>query len=120
MVITPTKMVVFMLRSLLGSESSERVLIFILARDEGYATEIARFFDVDLYAIQRQLDKLELGGVLVSRTIGRTRLYMFNPRYPFLRELKALLEKALSFYPDEVREKFVMNRRRPRRRGKPL
>ena len=109
-----------MLQPLLGSESSERVLIFILARDEGYATEIARFFETDLYGIQKQLEKLELGGVLVSRTAGRTRLYTFNPRYPFLDQLLALLEKALSFYPEDTKERLLMNRRRPRRRGKPL
>lgn len=109
-----------MLQPLLGSESSERALIFILARDEGYATEIARFFETDLYGIQRQLEKLELGGLLVSRTAGRTRLYTFNPRYPFLDELLALLKKALSFYPNNTKEGLLMNRRRPRRRGKPL
>jgi len=109
-----------MLQPLLGSESSERALIFILARDEGYATEIARFFETDLYGIQKQLEKLELGGLLVSRTAGRTRLYTFNPRYPFLDELLALLKKALSFYPNNTKEGLLMNRRRPRRRGKPL
>ncbi len=109
-----------MLQPLLGSENSERVLIFILARKQGYATEIARFFAVDLYAIQKQLGKLELGGVLVSHTAGRTRLYTFNPRYSFLPELTALLNKALSFYPVEVQEKLLLNRRRPRRSGKPL
>ncbi len=109
-----------MLEPILGSVSSERVLVFILARDEGYAREIARFFETDLDPIQKQLEKLEFGGVLVSRTAGRTRLYMFNPRYPFLKELRNLLEKALSFYPEEVHERLVMSRRRPRRRGKPL
>jgi hypothetical protein len=109
-----------MLKPLLGSDNSERVLIFILARDKGYATEIANFFNTNLYAIQRQLDKFESGGVLVSHTIGRTRLYEFNPRYPFLDELKKLLEKALSFYPEKIQEKLQLNRRRPRRRGKPL
>jgi len=108
-----------MLEPLLGSESSERVLIFILGRDEGYATEIARFFNTKLYSIQKQLDKFELGGVLISTTAGRTRLYKFNPRYPFLTELRLLLTKALSYYPDDVRERLLMNRRRPRRRGKP-
>jgi hypothetical protein len=108
-----------MLEPLLGSESSERALIFILAREQGYATEIARHFNAALYAIQQQLEKLELGGVLVSKTAGRTRLYSFNPRYPFLKELKGLLSKALSFYPEVEREKLLMNRRRPRRRGKP-
>ena len=109
-----------MLTPLLGTENSERVLIFLLARNEGYAREIAQFFDTNLYAIQRQLDKLEVGGVLVSRMVGRTRLYQFNPRYPFLNELKQLLEKAFSFYSEDSRENLMMNRRRPRRRGKPL
>jgi hypothetical protein len=109
-----------MLQPILGSENIERVLVFILSRNEGYATEIAHFFEIDLYGIQHQLDKLETGGVVVSRLAGRTRLYTFNPRYPFLTELKSLLDKALSFYPTDVREKLLMNRRRPRRRGKPL
>jgi len=109
-----------MLEPILGSVSCERVLLFILAREEGYAREISRFFNADLDPIQKQLEKLEIGGVLVSRTAGRTRLYSFNPRYPFLKELKSLLEKAFSFYPEQEREELVMNRRRPRRRGKPL
>jgi len=109
-----------MLEPLLGSTSCERVLIYILARTEGYAREIARFFETDLDPIQKQLEKLEVGGVLVSRKVGRTRLYQFNPRYPFLEELRGLLEKALSFYTEEERDQLLMNRRRPRRRGKPL
>jgi predicted transcriptional regulator len=109
-----------MLTPLFGNESSERVLVFLLARNEGYAREIAQVFQTNLYAIQRQLDKLEAGGVLVSRTAGRTRLYQFNPRYPFLLELKQLLEKAFSFYPQEIRQELIMNRRRPRKRDKPL
>jgi hypothetical protein len=109
-----------MLEPLLGSTNCERVLIFLTAREEGYAREIARFFETGLAPIQKQLEKLEFGGVLVSRLVGRTRLYTLNPRYPFLEELKALLEKALTFYPEEVREDLIMNRRRPRRAGKPL
>ena len=109
-----------MLEPLLGSKHAELVLIFLIARGEGYASEIARFFDTHLYGIQKQLDRLEAGGVLVSRKVGRTRVYTFNPRYPFLNELKALLTKALTFYPAEVRERLLYNHRRPRRRGKPL
>ena len=107
-----------MLEPLLGSKSSEKVLIFIEALGEGYAREISRFFGTALDPIQKQLDKLELGGILVSFSKGRTRIYTFNPRYPFLKELKAILDKALTFYPEEERERLLMNRRRPRRRGK--
>jgi len=109
-----------MIESLLGSKNAERVLIYIFARDEGYAREIAGFYKTDLKSIQMQLDKFERSGVLVSREVGRTRPYVFNPRYPFLNEVKALLQKALSFYPENEREELVMNRRRPRARGKPV
>jgi hypothetical protein len=109
-----------MIESLLGSKNAERVLIYIFAREEGYAREIAGFYKTDLKSIQMQLDKFEKSGVLASRAVGRTRPYVFNPRYPFLNEVKALLEKALSFYPKNEREELVMNRRRPRARGKAL
>ena len=109
-----------MLEPLLGSTNAERCLLFLLVREEGYASEMAVFYDTDLYGIQKQLDKLENGGVLGSYRAGRTRLYRFNPRYAFLKELRLLLGKALSFYPADAQERLRIVRRRPRRRGKPL
>jgi len=109
-----------MIEVLLGSKNAERVLIYIFSRDEGYAREIASFYGTDLKPIQMQLDKFEKSGVLVSREVGRTRPYMFNPRYPFLNELRALLEKALSFYPANEQDELKINRRRPRGKGKEL
>jgi hypothetical protein len=109
-----------MIEVLVGSKNAERVLIYIFTREEGYAREIASFYGTDLKPIQMQLDKFEKGGVLVSRAVGRTRPYEFNPRYPFLNELKTLLEKALSFYPATEQEELKMNRRRPRAKGKTL
>ncbi len=46
-----------MLEPILGSANSERVLIFITAREEGYAREIARFFETGLDTIQQQLER---------------------------------------------------------------
>src|SRR5687768_5475041 len=109
-----------MIEVLLGSKNAERVLIYLFAREEGYPREIARFFDTDLKSIQNQLDRIEAGGVLVSREVGRTRPYSFNPRYSFLKELKTLLEKAFSFYSAKEQEALTMYRRRPRARGKDL
>ena len=108
-----------LLNPLLGSENRERILVFLQAREEGYATEIARFFITDLSPIQDQLEKLEAGGVIVSRRVGRTVVYEFNPRYALLKELQDFLEKAITFYPEDMQEKLLRNRRRPRRRGKP-
>jgi hypothetical protein len=107
------------LEPLLGSVNAERVLIYILARDEGYARAIARFFGADPDSIQKQLVKLESGGILISKEMGRTVIYRFNPRYAFLPELKQLLSRALEVYPAELIEKLQYSRRRPRRRGKP-
>lgn len=109
-----------MLESVLGSLSCERALIFLAARDEGYAREIATFYVTSLAPVQKQLDKLEAGGVLVSRSVGRTRLYQFNPRYPLLAELRAFLDKALTFYDQNLQDRLLLERRRPRRRAKPL
>lgn len=117
---TTKRVGVYMLEPIVGSKSSEQVFIFLIARQEGYATEIANYFDADLYAIQKQLARLEDSNVFLSRKVGRTRVYQFNPRYPFLMELKSLLEKVLSYYPDKIQEDLLLNRRRPWRRDKPL
>lgn len=109
-----------MVEVLLGSKNAERVLIYIFAREEGYAREISSFYKTDLKSIQLQLEKFEKSGVLASRSVGKTRPYVFNPRYAFLNELKALLQKALSFYPAQEQEELMMNRRRPRAKGKSL
>jgi hypothetical protein len=108
------------LEALFGTVNRERVLLYLFARDEGYPREVAKFYGTDLRSIQNQFEKLEVGGVLYSRLIGNTRLYAFNPRCPFLEELTVLLDKALGFYPEDERERLVMGRRRPRRKGKPL
>jgi len=108
-----------MLGELIGSVNKERALIYLIARDRGYARKIARFFDAPLDPIQKALDGLERSGVLVSRTVGSTREYEFNPRYPMRDELRTLLEKALSLYPKELRDELRIARKRPRRKGKP-
>jgi predicted transcriptional regulator len=77
-----------MLEALFGSINRERVLLFLHAGNQGYAREIARFFKTDLDPIQKQLERLEFGGVIYSRNAGKTKVYSLNPRYPsFLMEL---------------------------------
>lgn len=94
--------------------------MYILYREEGYSREIARTFGSDPDSIQKQLVKFEDGGIFISKFVGKTKVYSFNPRYPFLSELKALLEKAFTFYPEDLRSVIKPLRRRPRRAGKPL
>jgi len=109
-----------MLEPIFGSKCREQVMQYILANNSGYGTEIKKFYSIGLDPVQKQLEKLEFGGVLVSQNIGKTIVYSFNPRYAFLEELKNLLLKAREFYKPELKEKLLMNRTRPRRQGKPL
>src|SRR5690242_1129280 len=99
-----------MLAQLLGSVNKERVLVYLAARGKGYSRQIARFFDAPLYPIQNATDKLEAAGVLVSRAVGNTREYEFNPRYPARLPCTRECSETSSF----------LARARPRRRGKPL
>jgi hypothetical protein len=109
-----------MLATLLGSVNKERVLIYLAGRGQGYARQIARFFDAPLSPVQNAMENLEAAGVLVSRTVGTTREYELNPRYPARGELMVLLTRALSLYPTTLRDKLVLSRCRPRRKGKPF
>lgn len=109
-----------MLDRLLGSVNKERVLIYLAARERGHPREIARFFQITHFQVQKAIESLEVAGVLVSRPVGRAREYQFNPRYPALAELRALVNRALELYPAELRAQLLLARTRPRRKGKPL
>lgn len=109
-----------MLEGIFGNASAEKVLLYIEQYEEGYATAIARSFDgLTLHMAQRQLERFERAGLLVSSLKGRTRLYRWNPRYPFCGEVRALLAKGLKLLPAEDRKRYFSERRRPRRAGKP-
>jgi|GEM_PF-1147800 len=89
-----------MLKSIFGNGTVEKILFYVLTYGRGYAGRIAAVFNAPVNGIQQQLARLENGGVLVSTKYGRVRLYEFNPRYPFIAELKALLTQAMKFLPD--------------------
>lgn len=109
-----------MLKSLFGSLSRERILTYIAAREEGYAREITTFWKCPDRPIKRELNRLEADGVLIAKSYGRTITYKINPKYFLLKELTALLLKAIDAYPPEWKEKLIFSRRRPRAKGKPV
>jgi hypothetical protein len=111
-----------MLESLFGNPIVEKILFFLLINEKCYPSQLKRVFQNPIYSFQMALGRLERGGIIVSHKEGKTLIYEFNPRYPFLVELKAFLQKAYRFLPEELREKYYEPpvRKRPRRRGKPL
>lgn len=111
-----------MLEALFGNESVERVLFFLLQNKTCYAFQLRKQFQSALSPIQQALLRLEGGGILVSFLIGKTRVFQFNPRFLFLRELSLFLEKAYETIPDDIKKKYYESpvRKRPRKTGKPL
>lgn len=111
-----------MLEYLFGNAVIEKILFFIEVNEECYPSQLREVFQMPLFSFQRALARLEKGGVVVSQRKGKTLLYQFNPRYPFLKELRIFLEKAYEGYPQEIRDQYFERaiRKRPRRQGKPL
>ena len=108
-----------MFEILFGNSSVSKSLLYLARFEEGYPTQIASNFDLPLNMIQRQLEKLERAGILVSLKKGRTRVYTWNPRYPLKRELLTLLTRAFGYMPESIVQQYYTRRTRPRRKGKP-
>jgi len=111
-----------MFERLFQNKNIEKIIFFLLVNDSCNATELKKRFETALSPIQKSLERLEQSGVLVSRLVGKTRVYEFNPRFPFLNELKQLFLKAYEAIPEKLKEKYYEPkiRKRPRRKGKPL
>lgn len=111
-----------MLEYLFANKNVEKVLMYLCLHGKANATELSRSFGSALDPIQKTLRKLEEGGLLASFLEGRTRVFQWNPRYPFLAEIQALIKKAYSFLPPDIQETQYQStkRKRPRKTGKPL
>lgn len=108
------------LETILGSAAAEKVLLYLQNYGQAYGREIADTFELSHSQVQKQLLKLESGGVLVSRPIGRTRLYEWNPRNPLVGPVRAMLAAGLDALPSETQQRYFRKRTRPRRSGKAM
>lgn len=108
------------LESILGNRSAAQALLFLQAYGSGHASRIAATYGVPLNPIYVQLRRLEASGVLVSRMVGRTRLFEFNPLSPTVRNLREFLASELQLLPADEIQAYYRQRQRPRRTGKRL
>lgn len=111
-----------MFEYLFANKNVEKILIYLTLHEKANASELSRSFGSALDPIQKTLRKLEEGGLLVSFLEGRTRVFQWNPRYPFLPEIMALAKKAFGFLPNDIKESCYhpAKRKRPRKTGKAL
>ena len=108
-----------MLEALFGNPVIEKIFFTLLVYNESYPLGLAKTFNEPVNKFQQQLKRLEEGGIIVSRLVGKTRIFTFNPRYAFLKELTTFISKAYEFVPGPEKERFYSKRTRPRRTGKP-
>ena len=109
-----------MLEGIFGNKTAEKVLLHIFHYGESHASAIAKDFSTSVNPIIQQLNRFEGAGVLVSKEAGRSRVYSFNPKSPFTKPVKEIIEKAYESIPLSERQEIFDTRRRPRRKGKPV
>jgi len=109
-----------MLEALFGNKTLEKILFYLTAYKQGYSLAMAKNFKIAVYAVQLQLKRLEKGGIIVSFFLGKTRIYEFNPRYPFIKELMSLIQKAMAYLPKSEIKKYYKKKKMPRSVGKPF
>ena len=109
-----------MLEAIFGNKTAEKVLLHIYHYGEIHARAIADDYSVVVNPIRNQIERFENAGILVGKDAGRTRLYSFNPKSPFIKPLTELLKIVYESIPIEEREVIYSTRRRPRKKGKPI
>lgn len=109
-----------MLEGIFGNKTAEKVLLHIFHYGESHASAIASDFKMTLNPIIQQLNRFESAGVLISKNVGRSRIYSFNAKSPILKPVKDLIEIAYESISLSERQKLFQARRRPRRKGKPV
>jgi plasmid stabilization system protein ParE len=105
---------------LFGSRAAEAVLLHLLHYGETYGRAAAADMEASLESVQRQLDKFERAGVLVSKLAGRTRLYSWNEKSPIAARVRDLVKVVYDAIPLRRRAQIFQVRRRPRAKGKAL
>lgn len=109
-----------MLKDIFGNKTAEHVLLHLFHYGESYASAVSADFKMSLTPIRYQLERFERSGVLVSKLLGKTRVYAFNPKSPLTRPVKELIGIIYDSIPLREREQLFQARRRPRRKGKPV
>lgn len=109
-----------MLEKILGSETAMKIMLHLIHYGEIYPSAVARDYQISLSAVQKQFARFEEAGILVSKLVGKTRVYFFNKKSPATKPFIDLIKIYYDGLSLEDKEKIFSTRRRPRRPGKPV
>ena len=103
--------------TLFGTANRTQVLVAVRLLEETWGGELAALLGLRISLVQIVLKSFEAEGALVSRMVGRSRVFSLSERYPAARELSALLWK-IGRADLPLQKKLATKRRRPRRSRK--
>ncbi|MFP5386183.1 MAG: winged helix-turn-helix domain-containing protein [Bacteriovoracia bacterium] len=109
-----------MLETIFGNTTAAKIMLYLFHYGEAYASGIARDMGITKSQVIKQLDRFEAGGILVSKSMGKVRIYSFNQKIGITKKLKDLIQVVYDSIPLEQKEELFSSRRRPRRKGKPV
>lgn len=109
-----------MLDKILGSEIAMKIMLHLAHYKEIYPSAVAKDYKITLSAVQKQFARFEDAGILVSKLVGNTRVYMFNKKSKVAKTFCELVNLYYDGLSSADKEKLFSARRRPRRPGKPV
>jgi hypothetical protein len=109
-----------MLETIFGNQTAAKIMLYLFHYGEAYANGVSKEMGITLSQVQKQMDKFEQAGILVSKKLGTTRIYQFNPKLGVVKKIMELIEAFYESIPLVERENLFGERHRPRRRGKPV
>jgi len=83
-----------MLKGLVGSNSVEKILLYLLVNEKCYAHQLHRKLGLALTPVQKALERLEKGGVIHHEIDKNRKIYRFDPQSPVIYEIEQLLKKT--------------------------
>ena len=109
-----------MLDKILGSDTAMKIMLHLIHYVEIYPSAAARHYQISLSGVQKQFARFEEAGILVSKLVGKTRIYFFNKKSPTVKPFMDLIKVYYDGLSLEDKEVIFGERRRPRRPGKPV
>lgn len=109
-----------MLDKILGSEIAMKIMLHLVHYGEIYPSAVAKDYEISLSAVQKQFARFEEAGLLVSKLVGKTRVYLFNQKSPITKPFIDFVRVYYDGLSLDDKQKIFSVRRRPRRPGKPV
>ncbi len=109
-----------MIETIFGNTTAAKIMLYLFHNGEAYASGIASDMGITKSQVIKQLNRFEESGILVSKEMGKIRVYTFNPKLGVTKKLKDLIQVFYDAIPLEQKEQMFSERRRPRRKGKPV